>query len=296
MSSFCPGKENRKLKRCAWRPVPPRPPTHSLRPSLRAPQSGSQWTWASRSRQKAQLCHQGDAKGLRFWATSACADIRGMKGTQEGFLWADVSRGERSRDATLDPALRKVRVTFAGRAWRLQGLELRTKRRAAGWRPPEPPPRSWTRGPQPRRWEVDTTAGPTPGTDGLRSAPGTSQSCSGNTRSAREEGPEGAGRPRGGESWPRPPRRGFTQGSPTKRRRTPRFQSHFKSDYHTGPSVLIIDFRSFYPGEGNGNALQYSCLENPMDRGASQATVHGIVRVGHDLTTKSPPPPPHIVN
>ena len=30
------------------------------------------------------------------------------------------------------------------------------------------------------------------------------------------------------------------------------------------------------PGEGNGNPLQYSCLENPMDRGASEATVHGI--------------------
>ena len=28
-------------------------------------------------------------------------------------------------------------------------------------------------------------------------------------------------------------------------------------------------------GEGNGNPLQYSCLENPMDRGAWQATVHG---------------------
>jgi len=27
------------------------------------------------------------------------------------------------------------------------------------------------------------------------------------------------------------------------------------------------------PGEGNGNPLQYSCLENPMDRGAWQATV-----------------------
>ena len=32
------------------------------------------------------------------------------------------------------------------------------------------------------------------------------------------------------------------------------------------------------PGVGNGNLLQYSCLENPMDRGAWQATVHGIVR------------------
>ena len=37
------------------------------------------------------------------------------------------------------------------------------------------------------------------------------------------------------------------------------------------------------PGEGNGNLLQYSYLENPMDRGAWQATVHGIPRVGQDL-------------
>ena len=32
------------------------------------------------------------------------------------------------------------------------------------------------------------------------------------------------------------------------------------------------------PEEGNGNPLQYSCLENPMDRGAWQATVHGILQ------------------
>ena len=44
------------------------------------------------------------------------------------------------------------------------------------------------------------------------------------------------------------------------------------------------------PGEGNGNPLQYSCLENPLDRGAWRATVHGAVRVGHDLATKPPPP------
>ena len=31
------------------------------------------------------------------------------------------------------------------------------------------------------------------------------------------------------------------------------------------------------PGEGNGNPLQYSCLENPMDRGAWRATVHSII-------------------
>ena len=30
------------------------------------------------------------------------------------------------------------------------------------------------------------------------------------------------------------------------------------------------------PGEGNGHPLQSSCLENPMDRGAWQATVHGV--------------------
>ena len=30
------------------------------------------------------------------------------------------------------------------------------------------------------------------------------------------------------------------------------------------------------PGEGNGNPLQYSCLENPMDRGAWQGTVQGL--------------------
>ena len=30
------------------------------------------------------------------------------------------------------------------------------------------------------------------------------------------------------------------------------------------------------PGEGNGNPFQYSCLENSMDRGAWQATVHGV--------------------
>ena len=32
------------------------------------------------------------------------------------------------------------------------------------------------------------------------------------------------------------------------------------------------------PGEGNGNPLQYSCLENPMDRGAWWATLHGVTK------------------
>ena len=47
-----------------------------------------------------------------------------------------------------------------------------------------------------------------------------------------------------------------------------------------------------FPAVGNGNPLQYFCLENPMDRGAWQATVHGIARVGHNLATK---PPQHFV-
>ena len=33
-----------------------------------------------------------------------------------------------------------------------------------------------------------------------------------------------------------------------------------------------------FPGRGNGNLLQYSCLENPMDRGALQATVHRVAK------------------
>ena len=45
------------------------------------------------------------------------------------------------------------------------------------------------------------------------------------------------------------------------------------------------------PGEGNVNPLQYSCLENPMDRGTWWATVHWVARAGHDLATKPPPPP-----
>ena len=41
-------------------------------------------------------------------------------------------------------------------------------------------------------------------------------------------------------------------------------------------------------GEGNGSPLQYSCLENRLDRGAWLATVHGVVRVRHELATKPP--------
>ena len=41
------------------------------------------------------------------------------------------------------------------------------------------------------------------------------------------------------------------------------------------------------PGGGNGNPLQYSCLENPMDRGAWWAAVHGVVKSWTGLSIHS---------
>ena len=49
------------------------------------------------------------------------------------------------------------------------------------------------------------------------------------------------------------------------------------SAYNAGdPGLIPGSGRS--PGEGNGNPFQYSCLENPMDRGAWQATVHRVAK------------------
>ena len=42
------------------------------------------------------------------------------------------------------------------------------------------------------------------------------------------------------------------------------------------------------PGGGPSNPLQYSCLENPIDRGAWKPTVHGVIRARHNLVTKLP--------
>ena len=40
------------------------------------------------------------------------------------------------------------------------------------------------------------------------------------------------------------------------------------------------------PGRENGNPFQYSCWNNPMDRGTWWAAAHGVAVVGHDLATK----------
>ena len=47
------------------------------------------------------------------------------------------------------------------------------------------------------------------------------------------------------------------------------------SSANTG-DVDLIPGLGRSPGKGNGNLLQYSCLENSMDRGAWQSTIHGI--------------------
>ena len=50
-----------------------------------------------------------------------------------------------------------------------------------------------------------------------------------------------------------------------------------ESAYNAGDLGLIPGSRRS-PGKGNGNLLQYSCLENPRNRGAWQATVHGVAK------------------
>ena len=43
-------------------------------------------------------------------------------------------------------------------------------------------------------------------------------------------------------------------------------------------AFIFLDILTIANGEGNGNPLKYSCLGNPMDRGAWQATVHGFAK------------------
>ena len=43
-------------------------------------------------------------------------------------------------------------------------------------------------------------------------------------------------------------------------------------------NTSLISGSGRFPGGGHGNPLQYSCLENPMDRRAWRATVHGVAK------------------
>ena len=49
-------------------------------------------------------------------------------------------------------------------------------------------------------------------------------------------------------------------------------------------NVSLIPGLGRYPEEGNSNLLQYSCSEKSMDRGARQATVHGVAKSGTRLS------------
>ena len=80
------------------------------------------------------------------------------------------------------------------------------------------------------------------------------------------------------------------------------FQNAVWKEYHTKPQLvknLPAMQETWVQSLGQEDPLEkemathsstLSCLENSMDRGAWQATVHGIARVGHNLATKSPPP------
>ena len=54
---------------------------------------------------------------------------------------------------------------------------------------------------------------------------------------------------------------------------------------NAGDTGLIPGLGRF-PGKGNGNPLQYSCLGNPMDRGARWALVHGITKGQTQVSNK----------
>ena len=60
--------------------------------------------------------------------------------------------------------------------------------------------------------------------------------------------------------------------------------SPFGCSYNNAGDLGLIPGSGRSPGEGNGNSLQYSCLENPMDQRAWWATVHGVTKSRTRLT------------
>ena len=73
-------------------------------------------------------------------------------------------------------------------------------------------------------------------------------------------------------------------------RGTPGKLIYFFNINNLGAVILQVDVRNVVsipgsgrsPGEGNSNPFQYSCLENPMDRGAWRATVPGVAKSQHN--------------
>ena len=69
----------------------------------------------------------------------------------------------------------------------------------------------------------------------------------------------------------------FPDGASGKESTFPGGSDNKESAYNAG-DLGSIPGLGRYPGEWNGNLLQYSCLENPMDRGAWRAIVHGVTK------------------
>ena len=59
-----------------------------------------------------------------------------------------------------------------------------------------------------------------------------------------------------------------------------------KNPHATSTDADSIPGSGRFPGEGNVYPLQYSCLGNPINRGAWWATVQGVARVRHNIATK----------
>ena len=66
---------------------------------------------------------------------------------------------------------------------------------------------------------------------------------------------------------------------------TPR--PYFQIRSHSSVLGVRLDFSIFWQVEGNGSPLKYSCLGNPMDRGAWQVTVHGITESHTQLNNET---------
>ena len=57
-----------------------------------------------------------------------------------------------------------------------------------------------------------------------------------------------------------------------------------KESAHSVGDLVLIPGSGRYPGEGHGNPLQYSCLENPMDGGKWWATAHRVAKSRTELS------------